>query len=101
MDTNAKKGTVFMACFSKKTAFIVIFLCLSVFCVNSFANSSSQCIKKSLNKIEDANKNQLKGSDEKTIDKIINKKNVLLTDLFNCLKEQPDDLISTINFPAE
>lgn len=89
-----------MACFSKKTAFIVIFLCLSVFCVNSFANSSSQCIKKSLNKIEDANKNQLKGSDEKTIDKIINKKNVLLTDLFNCLKEQPDDLISTIKFSS-
>lgn len=93
-----------MACFSKKTAFIVIFLCLSVFCVNSFANSSSQCIKKSLNKIEDANKNQLKGSDEKTIDKtidkIINKKDLLLTDLFNCLKEQPGDLISTIKFSS-
>jgi len=93
-----KKGKLFMACISKKTAFIVIFLFISMLPVNSLAEKKPQCLKISLNKIEDSNRTQLKSSDEESINKIINEKDTLITNLFQCLKEDPNDLVRTTKF---
>ncbi len=93
-----KKGKLFMACISKKIAFIVIFLFISILPVNSFAKIESQCIKISLNKIEDSNRTQLNSSDDESINKIIIEKDTLITNLFQCLKKEPNSIIKTTEF---
>lgn len=82
---------------SKKIPFIAIFLFIFILPVNSFA-IESQCVKTSLKKIEDSNKSLLKSSDEESINKIINEKDALISNLFQCIKENSNDIIDTNTF---
>ncbi|MEA1967068.1 MAG: mechanosensitive ion channel family protein [Thermodesulfobacteriota bacterium] len=82
----------------KKISIIMISLFIYILPANSFATLTSQCIKTSLNKIEDSNKTLLKATDEKSINEIINEKDALITDLFNCIKKNSVTDISTTDF---
>jgi MscS family membrane protein len=89
------KGKFFMAFISNKITFIVIFFLILILPLKSFAETKSQCITTNLKKIKNLNTTILKVSDEEPLDKIIDEKNTLLTDLFICIEENPDEIINT------
>ncbi|MFO7749651.1 MAG: mechanosensitive ion channel family protein [Desulfobacteraceae bacterium] len=71
----------------KTSAFIVMVLCMTLMPgILAAAQTDELCIKEALTQIEEANRNQLESSDEESINRIINEKEVLITDLFDCIK---------------